>query len=93
LYAESSGNSKTDDPTRSVDYTRFRETHEGLPHVTLVIGSESTGINPKIKEITKIPKQQQAVVHIPLANGVDSLNCTNALSVLGFELKRLFEAE
>jgi tRNA G18 (ribose-2'-O)-methylase SpoU len=76
---------------KTVGYTQFVQTYASTPHVTLVIGNESTGIDPRLTKITKIPKENQANIHVPMANQVESLNCTLAFGVLGFEIRKIFK--
>ncbi len=90
LYAETE-NKNTQNTLKTIDYAKFSQTYVGIPHVTLVIGNESTGIDPKISKITKISKNNQAYIHVPLANQVESLNCTLAFGVLGFEIRKIFQ--
>jgi tRNA G18 (ribose-2'-O)-methylase SpoU len=95
LYADCEKQATTTKDTnnnklKQIDYSRFVQSNTGLPHITLFIGNESFGINQKFQTITKIKKENQAFVNIPLGNGVESLNASIAFSIIGYELKKLF---
>uniref|UniRef100_A0A182P411 tRNA/rRNA methyltransferase SpoU type domain-containing protein n=1 Tax=Anopheles epiroticus TaxID=199890 RepID=A0A182P411_9DIPT len=68
-------------------------------HVVLVIGGETYGVSDDIRsfihQLAQDGEQQQQpqqdrkfLAHIPLANGVESLNTASALSVILYEMRR-----
>ncbi|XP_052891125.1 rRNA methyltransferase 3, mitochondrial [Anopheles moucheti] len=65
-------------------------------HVVLVIGGETYGVSDDIRsfiqQLSKPVEQgiqdRKFVAHIPLANGIESLNTASALSVVLYEMRR-----
>ena len=58
-------------------------------HVTLVIGNESRGISSEIRQcIEKHTAAVAAPVRVPLANGIESLNCAIAFAIIGYDLRK-----
>uniref|UniRef100_A0A182TFC3 tRNA/rRNA methyltransferase SpoU type domain-containing protein n=1 Tax=Anopheles melas TaxID=34690 RepID=A0A182TFC3_9DIPT len=66
-------------------------------HVVLVIGGETYGVSDDIRSLIlqltqndgeQAPQDRKFVAHIPLANGVESLNTASALSVILYEMRR-----
>uniref|UniRef100_A0A182Q2Q4 tRNA/rRNA methyltransferase SpoU type domain-containing protein n=1 Tax=Anopheles farauti TaxID=69004 RepID=A0A182Q2Q4_9DIPT len=65
-------------------------------HVVLVIGGETYGVSEDIRALVRQLTQTDAegvpdrkfVAHIPLANGVESLNTASALSIILYEMRR-----
>ncbi|XP_063239142.1 rRNA methyltransferase 3, mitochondrial isoform X1 [Bacillus rossius redtenbacheri] len=56
--------------------------------VVLVLGGEAHGLSPSAYQLAASRKGVR--VHIPLANGTESLNTGTALGVIVFEMKRQF---
>ncbi|XP_038122112.1 rRNA methyltransferase 3, mitochondrial isoform X2 [Culex quinquefasciatus] len=76
------------------DAANYRE----MQHVVLFIGGETLGISNDVRRFitgfTEKSLNDTSVcynVHIPLANGIESLNTASALSVLLYEIKRQLE--
>ncbi|XP_050069862.1 rRNA methyltransferase 3, mitochondrial [Anopheles maculipalpis] len=65
-------------------------------HVVLVIGGETYGVSEDIRtfihQLTQTGEEglqdRKFVAHIPLANGIESLNTASALSVILYEMRR-----
>ncbi|XP_050085808.1 rRNA methyltransferase 3, mitochondrial [Anopheles aquasalis] len=66
-------------------------------HVVLFIGGETYGVSEDVRgfvnQLTKTReegtvRERKFVAHIPLANGVESLNTASALSVLLYEIRK-----
>uniref|UniRef100_A0A182W101 Uncharacterized protein n=1 Tax=Anopheles minimus TaxID=112268 RepID=A0A182W101_9DIPT len=66
-------------------------------HVVLVIGGETYGVSEDIRsfihQLTQTGEEggiqdRKFVAHIPLANGIESLNTASALSVVLYEMRR-----
>ncbi|XP_035773078.1 rRNA methyltransferase 3, mitochondrial-like [Anopheles albimanus] len=67
-------------------------------HVVLFIGGETYGVSEDVRgfvnQLTKTSeteetgRERKIVAHIPLANGVESLNTASALSVLLYEIRK-----
>ncbi|XP_055608650.1 rRNA methyltransferase 3, mitochondrial [Uranotaenia lowii] len=66
--------------------------YRDMEHVVLVIGGETHGISSDLRKfIADFPRPQEATnhtVHIPLENGVESLNTAAALTVILCEIRR-----
>jgi tRNA G18 (ribose-2'-O)-methylase SpoU len=59
-----------------------------IKHITLVIGSESTGISLNMRNY----KNENSIISsikIPLYNTIESLNCSIAFAILGYEIRKL----
>jgi tRNA G18 (ribose-2'-O)-methylase SpoU len=61
---------------------------KSLKHITLVIGSESTGISFNIRNYAN-KNSIIASIKIPLCNTIESLNCAIAFAILGYEIRKL----
>ncbi|GLH03413.1 rRNA methyltransferase 3, mitochondrial [Gryllus bimaculatus] len=62
--------------------------YTSLPSIVLIVGGETEGICREAYEF--VFKRSGVRVHIPLSNNVDSLNCSTALSIIAFEMKKQF---
>ncbi|KAK7866272.1 hypothetical protein R5R35_007107 [Gryllus longicercus] len=62
--------------------------YTSLPSIVLIVGGETEGICREAYEF--VFKRNGVRVHIPLSNNVDSLNCSTALSIIAFEMKKQF---
>jgi TrmH family RNA methyltransferase len=60
-------------------------------HITVIIGGESSGISPEAMKFVKARKDWR-VVKIQIDNTMNSLNVSNALAVILFELRRKLKA-
>jgi len=56
-------------------------------HCVVVVGGETEGVSADAYELMKM-NSNGCCVHIPLADGIDSLNTSTALAVILFEIKK-----
>lgn len=89
LIADSKESAISADSIKSLDYTDLDLTAHS--NVVLIIGNEATGISSGLAHVLAgLGKPQQSIlrVKIPLANGTESLNCSIACGILGYEIRR-----
>ncbi|XP_062553881.1 rRNA methyltransferase 3, mitochondrial [Armigeres subalbatus] len=71
-----------------------RANYFDMEHMVLVIGGETHGVSSDVRRfISELQNDANSgnssyLVHIPLENGVESLNTASALSVILYEIKR-----
>lgn len=68
---------------RFVSYTNVPESK----NCVIVIGGETEGVSAEAYELLK-SNLNGCCVHIPLANGIDSLNTSTALAIVLFEIRK-----
>lgn len=68
---------------RFVSYTEIPSSEKCV----IVIGGETEGVSAEAYELLKMDPNG-CCVHIPLANGVDSLNTSTALAIVLFEIRK-----
>ncbi|XP_037029770.1 rRNA methyltransferase 3, mitochondrial [Bradysia coprophila] len=71
------------DMDRFVAYTDIPQ----CENCVIVIGGETEGVSAEAYELMKTSRDG-CCVHIPLANGVDSLNTSTALAIILFEIRK-----
>ncbi|XP_053672068.1 rRNA methyltransferase 3, mitochondrial [Anopheles nili] len=90
-------NKKPNDERHGFRWRHYDQIDYGnAEHVVLVIGGETYGVSDDtrtlVHELTQTENKQMTdqafVAHIPLSNGVESLNTASALSVLLYEMRR-----
>jgi tRNA G18 (ribose-2'-O)-methylase SpoU len=86
LFAD---NPKPNDPfnIKKYDFNNLNEIMPHKTHVTLVMGNETAGLSNQIFGLAS--NKISGIVNIPLENGVESLNCSVAFSILGYEIRKL----
>ena len=62
-------------------------TLDGQKEIVIVIGGETEGISESAYDLFNSKSHGQCI-HIPLADGIDSLNTSSALAVVLFEMKK-----
>uniref|UniRef100_A0A182NMM4 Uncharacterized protein n=1 Tax=Anopheles dirus TaxID=7168 RepID=A0A182NMM4_9DIPT len=96
-------NKKAADERNGFQWRQYdRIDYGSADHVVLVIGGETYGVSDDIRTLVHQLTQTEAeavpdrkfVAHIPLANGVESLNTASALSIILYEMRRsMLQAE
>uniref|UniRef100_A0A182JQW1 tRNA/rRNA methyltransferase SpoU type domain-containing protein n=1 Tax=Anopheles christyi TaxID=43041 RepID=A0A182JQW1_9DIPT len=91
-------NKKTTDERNGFRWKHYdRIDYGSADHIVLVIGGETYGVSDDIRNIIcqlaqsdgeQLQHDRKILAHIPLANGVESLNTASALSVILYELRR-----
>uniref|UniRef100_A0AAG5CQI8 tRNA/rRNA methyltransferase SpoU type domain-containing protein n=1 Tax=Anopheles atroparvus TaxID=41427 RepID=A0AAG5CQI8_ANOAO len=90
-------NKRTNDEREGFLWRHYdRIDYGSADHVVLVIGGETYGVSDDIRklvhQLTKTNdgyvNDRKFVAHIPLANGVESLNTASALSIILYEMRR-----
>ena len=78
---------------RHDELLKQKRTTSNIKHVSLIIGNETRGISKEMhsccNEIFSKAKTQKQSVRICLENDVESLNCSIAFAIIGFEIKKL----
>ncbi|XP_049279770.1 rRNA methyltransferase 3, mitochondrial [Anopheles funestus] len=90
-------NKKPTDERNGFQWKQYDQIDYGCAdHVVLVIGGETYGVSDDIRsfiqQLTQTAEEgmqdRKFVAHIPLANGIESLNTASALSVVLYEMRR-----
>lgn len=73
--------------SKVIDYDKIPESLIKVKQIYLVLGGETHGIS---EDALSFSRQSPSwhVVHIPLVSSIDSLNTSNALAIILFELRR-----
>ncbi|KAG4080047.1 hypothetical protein HA402_006359 [Bradysia odoriphaga] len=74
---------ESSDMDRFVAYTDVPQSE----NCVIVVGGETEGVSAEAYELMKM-NRNGCCVHIPLANGVDSLNTSTALAIILFEIRK-----
>ncbi|XP_058061897.1 rRNA methyltransferase 3, mitochondrial [Anopheles bellator] len=94
-------NKKPDDGQEGFHWEHYDRIDYGCAdHVVLFIGGETYGVSDDIRKFVRQltamsddrAYDRKVVAHIPLANGVESLNTASALSVLLYEIRRKLQS-
>uniref|UniRef100_A0A182LZ12 tRNA/rRNA methyltransferase SpoU type domain-containing protein n=1 Tax=Anopheles culicifacies TaxID=139723 RepID=A0A182LZ12_9DIPT len=90
-------NKKPTDERNGFQWKHYDQIDYGCAdHVVLVIGGETYGVSEDIRsfihQLTQTSREgmqdRKFVAHIPLANGIESLNTASALTVVLYEMRR-----
>lgn len=85
LFADNKANRNLD----LYEYSNLTEISSLKTNATLVIGNETTGISSLLYNLFASMIKERVVVKIPLENGIESLNCSIAFSILSYEIRKL----
>uniref|UniRef100_A0ABK9NBV4 RNA 2-O ribose methyltransferase substrate binding domain-containing protein n=2 Tax=Glossina morsitans morsitans TaxID=37546 RepID=A0ABK9NBV4_GLOMM len=77
--------SKSAGLTNVLDYTNIEQTGS---HSVVIIGGESHGVSTEAYQFMQTVGNRGRCLHIPVAEGIDSLNVASALTLILYELRK-----
>uniref|UniRef100_A0A1A9X116 RNA 2-O ribose methyltransferase substrate binding domain-containing protein n=1 Tax=Glossina brevipalpis TaxID=37001 RepID=A0A1A9X116_9MUSC len=85
IFIAENNTTKSQEPTNVLDYTNLEATGS---HNVVIIGGESHGVSTEAYELMRTVGNRGKCLHIPVAEGTDSLNVTSALTLILYELRK-----